>query len=778
MRGIWTQASRPRLSRPHSPNSVDAFTSTLVRKTTTRPPRRRPKIAEHVFTVLLTPVLAAALFVDTSWKAKQRRDWDDKINTINDEINQLKEREQRLRSSLQLRNVHHGLCQQRRSYNTAAYATKEFDDEIEGDFDIPVWDFEGLRDSTASAEQDRSGIKEAVSAPEFSSDQLTNFKRYHRLNAITLALRMLLHIHMGPNAFYLLTTPDPVDVAALEDSDKDGLPTDTDQLVQMLAATRKQMRSVYDPPMLYKASRYMQAQARQGTLPQTIQSLTRDYDEGNMSLARLVEGYATAIIRSTDVPSISVYLMLIRSLSKTGGSMSLTYHATAAMKMSTLPLSEPALVAILMQMSKACDSRSLNHLLRFITNSDNPYNLVHPWEKVHINGIDLAVPTTLNQSLLVALVYAALRCEQPDRAEAWLTLLQEADYGGKFKDDLFRAFLNYYSYHGNWVEGKKWLKRCVDHASSIANESIDRLGRVIYRMLDLCVRCRKLPEYTAILDAAVDSGIGPPSMGFGPSDPRRSHPRTRSIILEWEALPLPEGSSDSPVLSKAKSFQYACRYLIEELTGKEQSRKRPQDIDDDLVLMASTASHPHQRYAVRRPRQEDQALSVGSSAEEFKVLQTKVAQQETLISEMKARFDLAILRQMSRDKAAQEWTQNWFERVNNQLQRANEEESIRDERFGRQITMMEEANKQAFVELHHKLAEQEALIHQLKQKVPSASITPSVEPVPGAEEPQAFKIKKIIKSFPADDGTEDGPSCRRVSVGQNPPRHPDDDRNV
>lgn len=756
MRGIWTQASRPRLSRPHGPNSLDSLNSTLVRKTTTRPPRRRPNFAEHVFTVLLTPVLAAALFVDTSWKAKQRRDWDDKINIINDEIKQLKEREQQLRSSLQLRNVHHGLglYQQRRSYNTAAYATKEFDDELDGDFDLPVWDFEGLRDSPASVGQEQSDVKEVVSAPEFSPDQLSNFNRYHRLNAITLAIRMLLHLRMGANPFYSLTTEDPVENAALEDFKSNALPTGTDQLVQMLAATRKQMRSLYDPPMLYKASAYMQARATRGTLPQTIQSLTTDYDEGNISLARLVEGYATAIIRSTEVPSISVYLMLIRSLSKNGGSMSLTYHATAAMKMSTLPLSETALAAILMQMSRACDSRSLNHLLRFITNSDNPYNLVYPWEKAHINGIDLAVPTTLNPLLLVALVYSALRCEQPDRAEAWLTLLQESDYGGKFKDDLFKAFLNYYSYHGNWEEGKKWLKRCVDHASSIANQSIDRLGRVIYRMLDLCVRCRKLPEYTAILDAAVDSGIGPPAMGFGPNDNRKGHPRTRSIILEWEALPLPDGSSDSPVTSKAKSFQYACRSLIEELAGKDQGKKGPQGVDNDLVLKASTMVHPHQRYAVRRSRQ-NQESSIGSSVEEFQTLQTQVAQQETLISEMKARFELAILQQMSRDKEMQEYTQKWFERTNEQLEKVNKEDHIRDDRFGRQIAMMEQANKQAFAELHKKIAEQDALIHKLKHQEPSPPPPPppgkdfSVKPVPASRtkpQRQGLRIRRIHKS--------------------------------
>ncbi len=672
MRGLWAQAPRPRLrcSGSHHLSAGDSFTATLVRKTTTRPPRRRPTFAEHVFTVLLTPVLAAALFVDTSWKAKQRREWDAKLAAINDEINQIKERELRLRSSIQLRNIHHGVYQQQRGYATAAYATVEVEnDEIPGEIEMPSWEEEDSSGEHDGFGDDKSSIRQVLSPKEFSPEQLAIFQRYHRLNAITLALRMLLHLRIGSNSFYTITgEDDPVDVANLESLDMSSavsLPTDTDRLVQMLARTRKQMLPLRRAEDLFLAAPHIQAAANRSTLRQTIQQLTTEFDSGNVSLPVLIEGYGKALMQSKDAPCVSVYVMLIRSLSKIGSS-SLAYHAAAALKSSTLPLSDPAIFYMLLQIGRACDSRSLNNLLHFIANTENPMNLIHRWEKTRINGLDLPVPTALNPRLLMALVYVSLRCAQPERAEAWLSLLKEADYGSMWKDDVFRSFLAYHSHHGHWDEGKKWLQRSVNHALSIANQSIDRLARVIYRMLDLCVRCRKLSEYTAILDAAVDSGIGPPLIDKSQNDHRTFHPRTRSILLEWEGLPLPDNADDCSVENKARSFQYACKSLLEELSQKPQARHARHESEDGLALMASTPSEPSQRFATRGRRQLPAGFNniTTRTAEEFNELQSKVADQESLIAEMKARFDLSVRRQKSYEEEAGARTQKWIQSAN------------------------------------------------------------------------------------------------------------------
>ncbi|KIW86414.1 hypothetical protein Z517_01810 [Fonsecaea pedrosoi CBS 271.37] len=659
MRGLWTQASRPRLRSSHYYCSADSISSTLVRKTTTRPPRRRPGFGD-AFTVLLTPVLAAALFVDTSWKAKQRRDWDERLAAINNEIDTLKERERQLRSTIHLRNPLSGLSQQRRYYATAVQARVE-DDEIPGEIEMPIWPAD-LGQEDGVLQEEKIPIRQVLSAREFSAEQLSNFKRYHRLNAITLALRMLLHLRVGPNHFYsIVPSDDPIDRTTLETSEDIGALSDTNRLAEMLALTRKQMRSLGNLEDLFYVAPRIQAQAARGGLQQAIKELTTEFDAGRISLTGLIDGYGKAVLHTDEVPSVSVYVMLIRSLSKVG-SHSLAYHAVAALKRSTLPLSDPAIFYMLLQIGRACDSRSLNHMLHFIAKADNPLNVIHKWEKTRVNGMDLPVPTTLNPRLLMVLVYTSLRCEQPTRAEAWLTLLREADYGSMWKDDLFRSFLAYYSQHGNWDEGKKWLQRSVQHALTIANQSVDRLARVIYRMLDLCVRCCKLAEYTTILDAAVDAGIGPPLVDKTQNDRRTFHPRTRSILLEWESLPLPDNVDECPAQEKARSFQLACRSLMEELSGTPHKAQNSQEREDSgLVLMAPTAHSPSLRYTVRRmtPDSPDASAS-GYSSVELDKLQSKFLQQEAVISQLKTKLDLAELRQRSYQEETAQRAQRWI----------------------------------------------------------------------------------------------------------------------
>ncbi len=120
------------------------------------------------------------------------------------------------------------------------------------------------------------------------------------------------------------------------------LPTVTDRLVPLLALTRKQMRSLRNLEDLSHAAPRIQAEANRGALYQTIQQLTAEFDSGNVALPGLIDGYGKAILQSKEVPCTSVYIMLIRSLSKIG-SYSLAYHAAAALKNSTLPLSDPAI---------------------------------------------------------------------------------------------------------------------------------------------------------------------------------------------------------------------------------------------------------------------------------------------------------------------------------------------------------------------------------------------------------------------------------------------------
>lgn len=663
MRALWSQFSRPRLGGSPSISSIESITSTLIRKTTTAPLRRRATFND-AFTILLAPVLAAALIVDTSWKAKQRKEWDEKLSVINEEIHQLHEREVRVWNSLRLtspKNVHSG---QRRGYATVAHAHAELD-ELEGEIEMPAWEGDNGQDEGGPSTRHRI-LPEALTPLDalgpvklyhdgmFSAEEMANFHRYHRLNAIMLSIRMLLHLRVGPSPYFSVFPGEN-----LEDETDVQFPQDTNQLVELLQLTRKELRPLHNRKNLVVVAPHIEAQASQANLNNTVKGLTTDFDEGRASIGQLIDGFGKALLHTTETLSVSSYVALIRSFSRIG-KFSLAYHVVAALKNSTLPLSDEAVFHILFQIGQACDSRSLNHILPLITRSDAQFNVASKWERTRANGLELPVPASLNPRLLQVLVYAALRCEQPERAEGWLSLLREVDYGSLWKDHLFRSFLTYYTMHGNWEKGTVWLRRSIQHASSIAARSIDGVARVVFRMLDLCVRCRKHPEYTMILDAAINSGISPPRVDRNPNNRRKFYARARSILLEWESLPIPDSAKSLSAEEKARSFQEACKSLAEHVSNlSNESRERTsQDEDEDeLVLMPPSTNNL--RYAVRRQPKEDsadstQAQSSDTTLGEVAKLQARFQRQDSTITSLKASLAIAEARYNASQTAEEE----------------------------------------------------------------------------------------------------------------------------
>ncbi|EXJ94572.1 hypothetical protein A1O1_02968 [Capronia coronata CBS 617.96] len=660
MRALWSQIPRPRLSGSPSFSSTDSIASALIRKTTTAPLRRRPTFND-AFTILLAPVLAAALIVDTSWKAKQRRDWDEKLETIKEEIDELKQREMQAWRSLQLRSIGSAISQQRRGYATAVHV-QEPQEETEFDIDMPMWEDretsplshkESSKDVTnPSGAQQKSKLSEERM---YSPEDMANFHRYHRLNAIMLAIKMLLHLRIGPSPFFeMFPDDDGLDRTDLQ------FPQDTNQLVDLLKMTRKEIRPLKKWDDLFIVAPQIEAQAKKGALTKDIRKLTHSFDEGKIPLTDLIDGFGKALMQSDEIPSVWAYTGLIRSLSKIG-SFSLAYHVTAALKNSTLPLSDDAIFHMIFQIGKACDSRSLNHILQVIARSDRQMNLETKWEKVYANGLDLPVPVSLHPGILQVLIYAALRCEQPERAEGWLTLLQEADYSTMWKDHLFRSFLSYYSSHTNWDRGKIWLRRSVQHALSIATQNMDGLARVIFRMLDLCVRCRRLPEYTMILDAAVNAGITPPIVAKNRNNRKPFHARGRSILLEWESLPFPDDANSLSTEEKVRRFQASCRPLMEEKPGQTNEIKRPSQVDDSSELVLMPATTHFLRYSVRRKPKEEpgnatqtQTQFSDASLNDIINLQGKIATQDAAIATLKGQLAIAEQKQATSQQQEQE----------------------------------------------------------------------------------------------------------------------------
>ncbi|KIW20948.1 hypothetical protein PV08_01527 [Exophiala spinifera] len=650
MRALWAQLPRPRLSGCPRLRLIETTTPLLVRKTTTAPLRRRPTFND-VFTIFLAPVLAAVLIVDTSWKAKQRKDWDDKLFGIQEEIKEINERERRIRNVLQLRGSHGGLSHQRRGYSTAARARVDAEERFDDEVDVPLWEEDeedrgpnvhnsGLR----SYAKQMGDLKpaEVYENARFSPAELAGFQRYHRLNAIMLSLRLLLHLQVGPSPFFSLVpgedAADPENVEFSQDSNR---------LIEMLRMTRKEMKTFRRREDLLRAAPRIEAQASRSDLNSSIRDLTAAFRAGNINVVDLTNRFGQVLLESTDVLSVSSYINLIRSFS-TNGNYSLAYYVIAALKKSMLPLNDDAVFYILLQIGQVCDSRSLNHILPEITRSDTRVNVVSKWKIVHANGLDLPVPASLNVRLLQVLIYAALRCEQPERAEGWLSLLREMDYGAFRKNHLFRSFLTYYTRHSNWEKGQIWLRRSIEHASTIAAYTYKGFVRLIYRMLDLCVTCRKLPEYTIILDAAIKSGISPPLPAHNPNMRKVMYARGCSILNEWASLPISEEAISLKPVEKVEMFVKECSVFLNHISEAKKSASdlSEQNDDGDLVFVPSTRQNSL-RYAVRRQLKSDQpTLEDGTHSSEMTIgeharINSRFLHLNNSISHLKASVDIA-----------------------------------------------------------------------------------------------------------------------------------------
>ena len=658
MRVLWSQISRPRLGGFPSIStcSNDPAAGILVRKTTTAPIRRRLTFND-AFTLLLTPVLATAFVVDTSWKEKQRRDWDKKLAEIQDEIDQIKARELRVRSSQRLRSVSGGPLCQERHYSVSATPQTDWvaadgaENELDSDPDqieAPYWlvnndlstgeDENTSHSKSTNSEQVDSLDPETVES--FSSEDMSAAHRYHRLIATLLAIRLLTHFHVVTKG-YLKPVPDDM----IEDkTGTAGFPEvkELPGLVEVrhnLDSELASLRRTY--PNLDRLGTHVDMYSRRTLLHMKIISLVEDFRQQKLDRFDFVQSYAKLILGSDQVPCTRTYASMLKALGRAGHD-SLAYYVTAALTKSKLPLDDNVVVHMLLSFGQARDSAQFEKFLKDAVESRNrKFNLVGKWQLYMSKYGAIPVPENLNPDILQTLVYMALRTKQVERAEVWSSFLEEMNFASSSSPHVFTSFLQAYAIARHWDAGHLWLRRCVQYASQLASISIESLSRVIFRMLDLCVACRRLPEYTTILDAAVNAGIHPPTPH--PFRPKSFTPRGRSILIEWGSLMAPTNDEIDLLTHdrKALKFQELCKlHLADVSETRSYGNWNP---EEELVI--SPPNNRGVRYAVRKPSSPTSSSPRGTVSDETSAhlanIQSLVEKHQAELESLKGQIELS-----------------------------------------------------------------------------------------------------------------------------------------
>ena len=530
MQTIWSRSPRPQ-SICRCISCTNPLPRTLSRRTTTGIVRKR-LTAGDAFSLLLGPVLGGALIADTRAKDKRRREWDEKIAAVQAEVEQMGRNEVKT-YSIRTRNLRR-LPPLRRNYSSAAGNGLVVADEDETIMAVDwlstheSYRHAGEPASTAivhnHAAESGQELAEPQSKPELDQATIEKCKRLQRLVAIKLAIRMILHIHIGKSPRYINTGSDYV-------YEEGGLPQNANELIRHLKQVRNSLKLMNTDDLRFSWKAYQGlTRGKQCSLDQEMCDLARWFKQGEMNVTQLVEQFASRLLSSSESPTVSGYVPFLSVLSRARFD-ELGFMVDGTMIEARLPYDRHAVFTLLWQYGKNKEAHYFDKLLKKLTTDSAKYQFGERWVWRDKNGILVPIPPSKDPQILQILIYTALKCNQPHRAEAWSKILAHARTGNMWLSHVIRNFLKYYSAHKNWQKSQAWMKTALDKAEMLAAQGIRHLQRIAFSMLDCSVAYEERALYRDILQAAVDCRLGVYS-----ADPNLTlTQRSTDILTEWKS---------------------------------------------------------------------------------------------------------------------------------------------------------------------------------------------------------------------------------------------------
>lgn len=573
MQTVWSRSIRPQNTRC-IPCSTP-IPGTLSRRTTTGIFRKQLN-AGDAFTLLLGPVLGGAFLADAKAKDKRRRQWDEKIAAAQAEVEEMRRHEVKPYSSTR-RNLRR-LPALSRSYSSAAairLTVADEEDSIEAvDYSsTPGPDHQDF--SSAPVAQSHDGgagheFSEGLNESELDQKSINKCKRLQRLVAIKLAIRMILHIHIGKGPRYICDSTDYV-------HEPGHLPQNANELIRHLKRVRNSLR-LMNTEDLRSSWRAYQTLTRGDTcrLDQDICGLAGQLRRGEITVAQLVEQFAAKVLSSPDSPTVRGYIPLLSVLSRARFD-ELGFMIDGTMIEARLPYDRHAVFILLWQYGKNKESHYFDRLLKKLTTDSATAQFGEQWEWRTINNTLIPVPPSRDPQILQILIYAALKCNQPHRAEAWATMLGYTRTGSMWLSHVIRNFLKYYSAHQNWQKGQTWMETALDQAEILAGQGVRHLQRIVFAMLDCCAAYGKRSLYRDILRAAVQCRLGVYS-----ADPDLTLPqRSSDILREWQSChEVYNGETEAlSSVQKARMFARKLGHIRELGPGEKDASNRARPVD-------------------------------------------------------------------------------------------------------------------------------------------------------------------------------------------------------
>ncbi|GIJ99928.1 hypothetical protein Aspvir_003942 [Aspergillus viridinutans] len=541
MQGLWSRVA-PTRSTCRCVPCLSTSAPGITSRAATAASKRRLRIGNSV-TALYTSIFAAAALADARAKDKRRHEWAEKIAAVKEEVNELVDEEHRLIEAIQARRsrtLSQGALQ-KRSFTTLRsiptlrsdqwlrrnpprrFVHAAQDPELEDNEELILQknEFEGgtqgklqemVQDDDGDLDDDRTLLvdgffPEDVNVPKWLSDNTIRLKAIRKLAVKQLAIRLLLRESIAHSYSGIVMD---------HKADFEMPRLNFAELLSELNKIRRRIRLLKLTESAYYDDLAHDLRVR-STKELNMERARLD-DEGardvslflrnKMSIQELLLRLANNLLQSVD-PDRPYFMKLMILAFTRSMQNDLTDLVLKTVLPHKFPLNSSLIISILTYYKKSKNLKAFDSFLKVLRGEGYPVDLgkLGFYKKMVVNGVEITVPpvASANPVIYTTLITAALRFEQPGRADAWLQAARKHGFTDDFST--LYAYLKYYAKRADWENGLYTLRRSLAFITGSTLHSDRHIERLIVHMVQLCDWCGKWDVSDAIISAAVDSGF-------------------------------------------------------------------------------------------------------------------------------------------------------------------------------------------------------------------------------------------------------------------------------
>lgn len=671
MQSLWSRAA-PSQSTCRCVSCLSTTTANgVTSRSAAAASKKRLRIGNSV-TALYTSIFAAAALADARAKAQRRHDWEEKIAAVKAEVNELVDEEQRILESLQSRRKNTGglnrMLQTRglgavsnlsptpqrvtpnrptRSLHTGRGLLSAADAQLSENRAL-----EGLSSHEAHELEDGellAAMNDTI--PHWVLNDGLRMKAIQKLALRQFAIRLLLRPIIAHRYSGI-----PMNYAA----DFDVPRINVEKLLGELNSIRRRINDLKTNRRAnFRDVVHDYAEMHHDNIQKGRESLDAELDQDiqlfmskRMSLEELLMRISHNLLSSVDPDRTAAFRYILMAFTRARQN-----DLNDLLLRSLLPnrfyLSTSLIITIISFYRKSKNLKDFDLFLQMLSGEGYSTNLgaVGHYRRRNINGLEMVVPPldSSNPVIFAELISAALRFDQPDRADAWLQAARSVGFFDNFTTLFY--YIRFYSIRQDWEKGASALKRAITYLVSSTDHSRQMVERLLMLMVHLCDSCSRRDVSEALISAAMHSGFDPSI----PSSQMDVVPIVDRHFERWThaAQKAPKENADRPLWQKCYDFANTFSDQLDALQVSKDGTRSQHYANfaarhaQEAISTTLTGNLPHRRDTKSRstsssspPQPEnavagEQTQAQSARDDEFTVLKDEVAQLRELVFQLR-----------------------------------------------------------------------------------------------------------------------------------------------